>query len=343
MNWSLAMSLDQVWRSSDLLMWLTLAAAGFFGVIVLFTLLRADRSIANGALTVITLLAVGVAVAASLRSYGPAIPGVPSEVRTAPAPTGTLPALACVEDLAGDAVQQACERAVFASAESTAAAVNYMASMISRLTALGDAASAQRTMSSEMQAVRRAIERDRYGLVSQVLLARERCTPMECATYRSLTDNHQIITNMDEHLYDNLVARYAPTWNLPQAGTAASNSPLAMMPPSMPTGRPTNAEFPSAANTPAVSIMAPEPGTGVKATGATPPAQQPAARAEKPTQAERPAQVAAPQSIVPPYSPPPPAPAKRQTAAKRPPAAAAAPAAPTSLSPTPAEPDAGND
>ena len=48
MNWSLATSLDQVWRSPAFPMWLTLAAAGFFGVIVLFTLLRADRSVANG-------------------------------------------------------------------------------------------------------------------------------------------------------------------------------------------------------------------------------------------------------------------------------------------------------
>ena len=51
------------------------------------------------------------------------------------------------------------------------------AGRVLRLTALGDAATAQRTMTSEMQAVRRAIERDRYGLVSQVLLARERCSP----------------------------------------------------------------------------------------------------------------------------------------------------------------------
>ena len=40
-------------------MWLTLAAAGFFGIIVLITLLRAEKSVANGALTVITLLAIG--------------------------------------------------------------------------------------------------------------------------------------------------------------------------------------------------------------------------------------------------------------------------------------------
>ena len=52
-------------------MWLTLAAAGFFALLVLITLLRAEKSVANGALTVITLLAIGVAAAATIRGFGP--------------------------------------------------------------------------------------------------------------------------------------------------------------------------------------------------------------------------------------------------------------------------------
>ena len=70
MNWAWATSLDQLWRSPTFPMWLTLAAAAFFGVLVLITLLRAEKSVANGALTVITLLAVGVAVAATIRTFG---------------------------------------------------------------------------------------------------------------------------------------------------------------------------------------------------------------------------------------------------------------------------------
>jgi hypothetical protein len=313
-------------------MWLTLAAAGFFAIMLLFTLLRAEKSVANGALAVITLLAVGIAVAATLRGYGPAATrSAAGEVRSSPPAMAALPALSCIDDLAGDVVQQACERALFGSAESTAAAVNYTASMISRLTALGDATTAQRAMTSEIQGLRRAIERDRYGLVAQVLLARERCTPMECPTYRSLTDNHQIITNMDEHLYDGLVARYAPVWNAPPPVTTASTGALGMMPPSMPTGRPTNAEFPSAANTPAVSIMTPEPGTGTKppATAGTAPARA----APLPQTATAPTTSLAPTSLAPPLPPPT---AKKQSAAP-------APSTPTPLSPAAAEPTTAND
>ncbi len=332
MNWASASSFDLIWRSPSFPMWLALAAAGFFGIIVLFTLLRAEKSVANGALTVITLLAVGIAVASTLRDYGPPGRDAPNEARSSPVVTPGLAALSCIDDLAGDVVQQACEKAVFGSAESTAAAVNYMAAMITRLTALGDATTAQRTMTSETQALRRAIERDRYGLVAQVLLTRERCTPMECPAYRSLTDNHQIITNMDEHLYNGLVARYAPLWNAPPM-TTASTGALAGLPPSLPTGRPTNAEFPSAANTPAVSIMTPEPGTGTKPPGAANAAIPPAtARPAQPPQT-----AAAPTSLVP--LPP----AKRQPAAKQRPAATTAPAAPTPLSPTASGPSGAND
>jgi len=67
MNWAWANSLDQIWRSPAFPMWLTLAAAGFFGIIVLITLLRAEKSVANGALMVIALLAGGIAVAAALQ------------------------------------------------------------------------------------------------------------------------------------------------------------------------------------------------------------------------------------------------------------------------------------
>ena len=78
MNWAWPSSLDEIWRSPTFPMWLTLAAAGFFGIIVLITLLRAEKSVANGALTVITLLAIGVAVAATIRGFGPDGQGTPA-------------------------------------------------------------------------------------------------------------------------------------------------------------------------------------------------------------------------------------------------------------------------
>ncbi|MGY4479717.1 hypothetical protein [Bradyrhizobium sp. USDA 3364] len=309
MNW--ASSLDQIWRSPTFPMWLTLAAAGFFGIVVLVTLLRAEKSVANGALTVITLLSIAVAVAATIRGFGPAGQAAPAETRTAQSTGQSAPALACVDDLAGDAVLNACEKVLFGSSDTAAAAVSYAAAQISRLTALGDLATAERNSTTEVQALRRAIEHDRYGLMAYALMARDHCTPTACPAFRSLGDNHQIIANMNERTYENLITRYAASWNAP-AGAAQPSAVglVAGLPPSMPTGKPTNAEFPSSANTPPVSIMTPEPAK--PAAAAPPPARAaaPAAAPKRAPAAKRPVQIA-------------PAPAP----AAAPPPAASAPAA----------------
>jgi hypothetical protein len=304
MNWGWPSSVDNIWSSPNFPMWLTLAAAGFFGIILLLTLLRAEKSVANGALTVITLLAIGVAVAATIRGLEPGEGPASVDTQWARPYSTTPPALACIDDLAGDAVLNACEKVLFGSADSAAAAVAYAASQISRLTSFGDVATADRNSSPELQALRRAVERDRYGLMAYVLMTRDHCTPASCAAFRSLGTSQQIASNMDERVYENLIARYASGWNAPPPAPAAAGL-LAGLPPSVPTGRPTNADFPSAASTPPVSIMTPEPAPSA----AKPPS--PSAAAAPP--AARPAPVASPASA--------PAAAKKQAAPKRPPAA----------------------
>ncbi|MGH6752060.1 MAG: hypothetical protein ACREDP_07830, partial [Bradyrhizobium sp.] len=261
MNWDWASSLDHIWRSPTFPMWLTLAAAGFFGIIVLIVLLRAEKSVANGALTVITLLAIGVAVAATNHGFGPGGGGSFAESRPAAPVAAALPQLSCIDDLAGEAVLAACEKTLFGSADSAAAAVAYAASQITRLTGYGDLAAtdkADRAGTTELQALRRAVERDRYGLMAYVLMARDHCTPASCAAFGVLADKRQVVSNMDERLYENLITRYAPSWNAPPQAAAAAGL-VAALPPSMPTGKPTNADFPSAASTPPVNIMTPEP------------------------------------------------------------------------------------
>ena len=276
MNWAWATSLGQIWHSPAVPMWMTLAAAGFFGIIVLITVLRAEKSVANTVLAMIALLAMGIAVAATIRGFGPGEQTASNGSSSLQTIKVALPALSCVDELAGDIVLAACEKALFGSAEAAAAAVSYAASQISRLTAFGDVAAAGTSMTPQLAALRRAVEHDRYGLMAYVLVARDHCTPSDCAAFRSLTDSHQIVANMDERVYDGLISRYAPTWNAPPAP-----GPVAALIPGVPTGKPTNAEFPSAASTPPVSIMTPEPGTA-----ATP--RPPASTANVPTPSPRP-------------------------------------------------------
>src|SRR5215213_3137398 len=115
MNWAWPSSFDEIWRTATFPMWLTLAAAGFFALILLITLLRAERSVVNGALTVITLLAVGVAVAATLRGFGSDTAGTARGIQPPRSIAAAHPALSCIDDLAGDTVLAACEKLLFGS------------------------------------------------------------------------------------------------------------------------------------------------------------------------------------------------------------------------------------
>jgi hypothetical protein len=298
-------------------MWLTLAAAGFFAIILLLTLLRAEKSVANGALTVITLLAIGVAVAATIRTFGPDGGAASREAGALPPINVALPALSCIDDLAGENVETACEKVLFGSADSTAAAVSYAAGRVSRLVALGDVAAANKSMTPDLDALRRSVERDRFGLMAYVLVARDRCKPSDCAAFASLTDHNQIAANMEERTYDGLVTRYSPSWNASPPPAAPT---LAALPQSVPTGKPTTADFPSSASIPPVNIMTPEPAPGASARSA-PSAANAQSAAPRPT-------AAATTTAVAPKKPP--APKAR---------AAAPPPAPVQLAPAAASDD----
>ena len=262
MNWAWAASLDQLWRSPSLPMWATLVAGVFFGLVLLVTLFRAEKSMANGALAVITLLAIAVAVASGLRGFGDGNRAVAASSQSIQ-PLITLPALTCLDGLAGDSVEVACERALFASADSAAAAVSYTANQITRLTALGDTVAASKVMTPELSALRRVIERDRYGFAAQVLLTREKCSPTSCDMFRSLSDWRHVSANMAERTYEGLVSRHVANWAAqPSVASTPSTAPstaLAGVPAATPTGRPSTVEFPTAASIPPVNIMGTEP------------------------------------------------------------------------------------
>ena len=88
---------------------------------------------------------------------------------------------------------------------------------------------------------------------------------------------------MEDRVYESLVTRYASSWNAPRRLPPGM---IAALPPSVPTGKPTNAEFPTSASTPPVNIMTPEPPLGAApkppsaaAAPASPAAPRPAAAA----------------------------------------------------------------
>jgi hypothetical protein len=301
MNAASVTSFDHLWRSATLPMWLAFAAAVVVALIVLVALLRAEKSVANGALVVITLLAIGIAAAATLRSPA-AAPEKSMAVVAGSAPFASgLPALSCLDELAGDMVLTACEKSLFGSPESVAAAVSNSAALLDRLRAYGSAAAADKVMTPDLALLRRAVERDRYGLFAYVLQVRDRCMPDSCPAYASFTDHKQIASNMGERYYEGLLTRYAPAWNAPPATIAAvpGAASLAGLPPSMPTGKPTTADFPSSSSIPPISIMTDTPAPVPKPPSNAQAAPRPAAKKQAaPKDAPRP-QAAAPVQLAP--------------------------------------------
>jgi hypothetical protein len=261
MQWAWATSLDELWRSPSFPMWATLIAAAFFAFLVLIVLLRADKTMANGALAVIALLAIGIASTTTVRGFGP-----PSRAAdTAVEPRGgaaqhvaLAPALACLDGLAGESVEAACEKAVFGSADTTAAAVSYAAGQVSRVVAASNA----RTLTPEQQILKRAVERDRYGLVAQVVMIRDRCVVTDCPLFRALSDTNQIKANMNERLYDTLVVRYSSAWTNAAAAVPSPAAGLLSGAPASgntPTGRPSTVDYATSSAIPPVSIMTADP------------------------------------------------------------------------------------
>jgi hypothetical protein len=180
-------------------------------------------------------------------------------------------ALACLDAAASSAFEEACEKALFASPESTAAAVSYVAAQLSILSAAKDYA--QRVgvdVGTSLAQLRRNAEWDAFGIVAHILAARDGCTANQCQALATLSSPHRVRANLARRPFDANVSRYAAVWaagrerseiaRLPEPAhtpepVAASTGSAAVTPPRTPN----NYFFPSAESIPAVSIMSAEP------------------------------------------------------------------------------------
>jgi hypothetical protein len=137
-------------------------------------------------------------------------------------------ALSCLDKLAGEAVESACEKALFASPESVASAVKYVVAQIELLNdgtayaGRGDAGYA-----AEFTPLRTAIEFDRFGLVAHVLRDREGCTVKHCDALARLRDSTRVLANLRDHTFEQRVKKYTAIWNAPRPaeGVVAAAGP----------------------------------------------------------------------------------------------------------------------
>src|ERR1700719_984897 len=195
--------------------------------------------------------------------------------------------LACLDAVAGENVDGACEKALFASAATVAAASSYAAA---RLELLSDMAvyvkHGGRDIDGALVPLRHSLETDAYGCVAHALAVRDGCTSQNCKALEVLRDPSRVRANLSGQTLDRYLDRYLTAWALqpdgpgPVADAAPQSQPTYQ--PGAPGPRKTvNIDFPTAASIPPVSIMNPEPGTkpapASAAAAANPNPQAPAA------------------------------------------------------------------
>ena len=163
-------------------------------------------------------------------------------------------AIACLEATNTETVEGACERAVFASPETVAAASAYIAA---RLALLADAheytSRHNQGYETSIAGLRRTVAADRYGLASQVLATRDGCTADTCDAFGLVYDDKRLRANLRDRLFDVTVARYAVNWPTRTRPLASTSSGGPVTPPGP------NVQFPSSQSIPPVSIMTAEP------------------------------------------------------------------------------------
>lgn len=189
-------------------------------------------------------------------------------------------ALACLDASAGEAIENACERAIFATPESAAAAVAYTSARLQLLSDAMDFANrGDGTYEIAVVGLRRAVEIDRFGLTAQVLAMRDGCTDEKCDALALLRDPSRVLANLRDKTFETYIGRNVGEWMARNPGTpgvaAAPFSPRA--------ASRSTINFPSAASIPAVSIMNNEPGmTGQSGVEPEPKAAQAPRRAAAP-------------------------------------------------------------
>jgi len=302
-------------------LWGIVALAAVLAIVALIAILRfGGRQVLGAGAVAVLILGLGWFALDRLDAHGKADQRRAIEARVlALNAQALLPNsnLACLDAAGGDLVHEACEKTLFAGPEQVAAALNYVGA---RLDVLREIAALPDRDEAAYQSLRapivRSLEADRFGLVAQVLMARDDCQPAACYAFDFLQRRDQIVANMNARAYDSRVTQFAGSWNekpgaQPGAVLASQNGAHA------PQHTPLNIDFPTADSIPAVSIMTNEPGrpgqNGVTAPPRSEPRPQPQPAASPSPQTSqapappprRPAQKAQAPRAAPPPPPPP--------------------------------------
>jgi hypothetical protein len=195
-------------------------------------------------------------------------------------------ALPCLDALAGENVEAACEKALFASPATVAVATSYVAA---RLALLSDMVAYVRgggaNIDGSLLPLRRSLEADRFGFLAHALALRDGCTSQSCKALEVLPDASRVRSNLNAATLDRYLDHYLTVWAQPPEDAAPSQAAAGTQS-GAPPRKMVNIDFPTASSIPAISIMNPEPSgkvlPGVAAAAAANPNPPPADAAPAP-------------------------------------------------------------
>lgn len=272
-------SLDRLWSASADLgseprVWIV---AGALALLVIACVIVCSRS--SGKMARVSAVVFGAIVGAATTSalFGGAVMGGHSTVHQAfetrarelaaraREPGSALP---CLDGLAGETVEAACEKALFASPATVAAAISYVAARFDLLSDMAGDGDADGDGEAAFAPLQRALATDRFGFLAHALAIRDGCTAEKCNALGVLGNPRQVQAHLSSGTFDGYLGRYVAAWaaaTTPMADAAQSQT-AASETGEHPPRKVVDIDFPSAASIPAVSIMNPEP-TGKAAPG----------------------------------------------------------------------------
>jgi hypothetical protein len=173
-------------------------------------------------------------------------------------------ALACLDAVAGENVDAACEKALFASPAAVAAATSYAAARLELLADMvGYVKHGGTDIDRLLRPLRHSVEIDSYGFLAHALAVRDGCTSENCKELDVLRDASRVRANLSDQTLDHYLGRYLMVWAQPPdvpVADATASQPSAAEPGQHKVV--VNIDFPTSASIPPVSIMSPEPKGG---------------------------------------------------------------------------------
>ncbi len=140
--------------------------------------------------------------------------------------------LACLNGLAGDDVEAACEKALFAAPSTVASATSYVAA---RFALLADMVAYTKRggggINSTLLPLRRSLEADRFGFVAHTLAVADRCSSDHCEALALLDNPGQVRANLSGQTLERYLDHYLPVWakapDVPVADATSTSGPSA--------------------------------------------------------------------------------------------------------------------